>query len=88
MKNKIMLGMTVVAIAAVAASNAHLAHRQDGSLSALNLVNVDALAHDGDDDKEECDYAIRTGYTYYDCGNCHKKVYDEQGKGHKSKCFF
>lgn len=29
---------------------------------------------------------VVTGYTYYDCNSC-KKVYDEKGKGGKSKCF-
>lgn len=29
---------------------------------------------------------VVTGYTYYDCGTC-QKVYDEKGKGNKSKCF-
>lgn len=29
---------------------------------------------------------VATGYTYYDCGSC-QKVYDEKGKGSKSKCF-
>ncbi len=28
------------------------------------------------------------GRTYYDCGDCCDKVYDEKGKGHASKCFY
>ncbi len=28
------------------------------------------------------------GRTYYDCGDCCNKIYDEKGKGHASKCFY
>lgn len=30
---------------------------------------------------------IVKGYTYYDCGDCPTKVYDEKGRGTYSKCF-
>jgi len=30
---------------------------------------------------------VKVGYTYYDCGNCPTKVYDEKGRGSVSKCF-
>ncbi|HEY9542146.1 MULTISPECIES: hypothetical protein [Bacteroidales] len=31
---------------------------------------------------------VAKGHTYYDCGNCLIKVYDEKGKGSYSKCFY
>ncbi len=30
---------------------------------------------------------VKVGYTYYDCGSCPTKVYDEKGRGNVSKCF-
>lgn len=31
---------------------------------------------------------VKVGYTYYNCGDCPTKVYDEQGKGRYTKCFY
>jgi len=99
MKNKIMFGLVVAAIASVAALNVLFASGPKNALPAFGSVHPEALAmsdddDDGKDDKGGCDYTIcyweskvRTGYTYYACGDCLTKVYDEQGKGKKTKCY-
>jgi len=90
-KNKVLIGVVAVAIASVAAVNVHFANKSESSLSALNMTNVEALAQgeNGGGNYNLCysESRVRRGYTYYDCGEC-KKVYDEQGRGSVSKCFF
>lgn len=55
------------------------------------FANIEALSNDGEDGTKGysiCYYGSKVvvGYTYYDCVTC-KKVYDEKGRGHYSKCF-
>lgn len=59
----------------------------------LMEANVKALAegiHTGSSSYNICYYEsrVKVGYTYYDCMNCKVKVYDEQGRGRYSKCFY
>ena len=91
-KKKILSGVFVVAIAAIAAVNVNFNSEAENALSALNMANVEALA-DGESSGNNYNLCyseskVRTGYTYYACGDCPNKVYDEQGKGTVSKCFY
>lgn len=52
--------------------------------------NVEALTSGEDLTNYNICYSksvVRKGHTYYDCGSC-KKIYDENGKGTYSKCFY
>jgi len=59
--------------------------------SDLTMENVEALSggEGGSSNYNICYYEtkVKVGYTCYDCGTC-SKVYDEQGKGKYSKCFY
>ncbi|SUE34589.1 Uncharacterised protein [Rikenella microfusus] len=60
------------------------------NLEAMALMNS-ALDVDGGGQSYVICYSesrVKKGYTYYDCGKCPEKIYDEQGKGRYSKCFF
>lgn len=57
-------------------------------------VNVEALTR-GESGAGGTNYnicysesVVRIGASYYDCGNCLKKIYDEKGKGSYTKCFY
>lgn len=53
--------------------------------------NVEALtAGEGGGNYNICysESKVLRGYTYYNCGDCPTKVYDEKGKGNYSKCFY
>ena len=56
------------------------------------IANVEALTSNesGGNNYNICYYesVVKTGYTYYDCTDCTKKIYDEKGRGHYSKCFY
>ena len=87
MKKKILGGIAILAIAAVAAFNVNF-NTQSNDLSAVSLANVEALAGElsgGNtvDCYSESDY--KSGSTYYDCGDC-KKQENAEGKGNKRTC--
>lgn len=91
MKKKIFGVVTAIVIAATVAFSMNI-NSDANEFSALTMENIEALASGesgGGTNYNICYLSskVRTGYTYYDCGSC-TKVYDEQGKGSQSKCFF
>lgn len=89
MKKKIV-GAFILAIACMGIVWGQFFYEKNSVENNLMLANVEALASgDVDSDNYIICYSeskVVTGYTYYDCNSC-KKVYDEKGKGGKSKCF-
>lgn len=94
MKKIIKLTLAVVVLVASAAtgylSYTQYQEKQLAYANPLMMENINALAESGSSNYHICysESKVRKGYTYYDCGDCTTKVYDEQGKGTYSKCFY
>lgn len=95
MKKIFIFGATAAALvcAVVLGIKSHCANNDT-----LFYANLEALTNP-EDDGGSVEYGngnynicysesrVRSGYTYYDCGSC-TKIYDEQGRGIYSKCFY
>ena len=92
MKKKIISSVFALALLATAGWGVNKSMNSDANLSDLALANVEALAGDesGGSNYNICysESRVKVGYTYYDCGDCPNKVYDEKGRGTYSKCFY
>ena len=81
-------------IGAGAVTNYLRAQQPEQHMSDLTLANIEAMAYIdtelGGQSYVICysESRVKKGYTYYDCAKCPEKIYDEQGKGLYSKCFF
>jgi hypothetical protein len=88
MKKKILSGIVLFAIAAVAAWNVNL-NSQSDDLSGISLANVEALADDesasGNTVTCYSSSDAKKGSTYYDCGSCTKQ-FNSKGTGSSSSC--
>lgn len=90
MKKNLLKTVLLLSVASISAIYANFATELDLS-SQLSMKNVEALAEGNEDKNYNICYSeskVVVGKTYYDCGDCPNKVYDEQGKGSKSKCFY
>lgn len=91
MRKNILKATFVAALAVFAGYNVY--QKQDSNiLSDLTLANVEAIAsNESSGTNYNLCYSqskVVKGRTYYDCGNCTKKIYDERGKGTYTKCFY
>jgi hypothetical protein len=71
MKKKIVYGIAVLAIAAVAVINVSLSSQQNNELSDLSLANIEALAQEPGDGQ----YACYANKDYVCCCNLYARGY-------------
>jgi hypothetical protein len=87
MKKKILSGIVLFTIAAIAAWNVNL-NSQSNELSDISLANVEALATEsGTGNVVDCysESEAEVGTTYYDCGSCTMQN-DKKSKGNSRTC--
>ena len=91
-RNKIYFSVIIFAVGTFAVfTNYRTAEIKNDTAELMLDENVEALtAGEVNVNYHICYHESRIvkGRTYYDCGNCLTKVYDEKGIGTYSKCFF
>jgi len=91
MKKKIMMLLCIAAVAIATFVGKKTFESHAYETSSLIMQNVAALSSGESSQRYNLCYSeskVVKGRTYYDCGDCPTKVYDEKGVGTVTKCFY
>ncbi len=93
MRNKIFFSVIVFAVGTFTVFTNYKTSGTKTDVALLMLEeNVEALTNgeEGSGNYNICysESKVAKGRTYYNCGDCPNKIYDEKGIGSYSKCFY